>query len=281
MTVDFDINTKSDTKAVTNAKSNNFSAKDKEKLKNAAYEFQALLLNQMLKSMRNTELKDDKSEEGLGADMYSDLFDMNISQSISRTGHFGVAEMLYKKLTGEDIGNSTVMPKTNIETSVPLINKAQPIQTNTVQPSGNVDEIYSKVSQYNGLVNSASKEYQVEPGLIKAIIAVESGGNKLATSKTSAKGLMQLMDDTAQDMGVNDSFNPHQNIQGGTKYISEMLNKYDGDLSLALAAYNAGPGAVDKFNGVPPYKETKNYINSVTKYLNMFKLKDQELTSNE
>jgi soluble lytic murein transglycosylase-like protein len=125
-------------------------------------------------------------------------------------------------------------------------------------------------AQIDSLVNDNAQAQDVDPALIKAIIANESGFNANATSNVGAQGLMQLMPGTAAGLGVTDSYDPAQNVAGGTKYIKGLLQRFNGDVRLAVAAYNAGPGAVEKYGGVPPYAETQNYVQNVlssyTKY---------------
>jgi len=118
-------------------------------------------------------------------------------------------------------------------------------------------------AQIEALVNQNAETQAVDPALVKAIIANESGFNANATSNVGAQGLMQLMPGTAAALGVSNAYDPAQNVAGGTKYIKQLLDRFNGNVPLAVAAYNAGPGAVEKYGGVPPYAETQNYVQNV------------------
>ena len=123
-----------------------------------------------------------------------------------------------------------------------------------------------KEKLFNSIIQDAADRYSIEPALIKAIIMVESGYNPTAISKKGAVGLMQLMPATALSLGVEDLFNPAHNINGGVKYFKKLLSGFNGDVTLALAAYNAGTTNVRKYQGIPPYKATLRYIDKVFKY---------------
>jgi len=118
-------------------------------------------------------------------------------------------------------------------------------------------------AEIDRLVSANAATWNVDPSLIKAIIANESGFNANATSGAGAQGLMQLMPGTAAGLGVSNSYDPAQNVWGGTRYLRGLLDRFGGNVQLAVAAYNAGPGAVEKYNGVPPYAETQNYVQNV------------------
>lgn len=118
-------------------------------------------------------------------------------------------------------------------------------------------------SEWDGLITDIAVGHGVDPVLVRGIIEVESGFEPNALSPKGAMGLMQLMPDTASDLGVDDPWDPAQNIKGGTKYISWLLKKYNGNLEKALAAYNAGPNAVDSYNGIPPFQETQDYVRTI------------------
>lgn len=113
------------------------------------------------------------------------------------------------------------------------------------------------------IVSQQAKANHIDPSLVKAVIRVESGGDPSAVSSAGAMGLMQLMPGTAQAYGVANPWDPEQNVAGGAKKLSDLLREYDGNVSLALAAYNAGSGAVARYKGIPPYAETGAYVNSV------------------
>ncbi len=120
------------------------------------------------------------------------------------------------------------------------------------------------------LLIPTARRHGVNPELVAAVVKAESAFNPLAQSRAGAKGLMQLMDGTARSLGLSNVFDPGQNLDGGTKFLSSLLRRYNGNTKLALAAYNAGPGAVEKYGGIPPYKETRDYVSKVLDYWRLF-----------
>lgn len=139
---------------------------------------------------------------------------------------------------------------------------------NTYSNTGNTSGQASCPQNLDAIFEEAAMAYGVSTDLLKSIAKAESGFNPNAVSRSGAVGVMQLMPATAAYLGVSNSYDPKENIMGGAKLISQLLSKYDGNTALALAAYNAGSGNVDKYGGIPPFNETQNYVQKVLSYVN-------------
>ena len=160
---------------------------------------------------------------------------------------------IYKYLDKEGVLHLTNVPSDHNAKYVMILKEKRIL----FQP--NID-----VNKYDDLITKAADKFKLDSALIKAVIKAESNFNHRAVSRVGAQGLMQLMPKTASDLKVEDSFHPEKNIEGGARYLRYLLNTYKGDLTLALAAYNAGEKAVAKYNyNVPPYRETQNYVKRV------------------
>ncbi len=274
------------------------------KLKGAADDFEALFVFYMLQSMRKTVMKSGLMDDGMGGEIMESMFDQELSQQIAAQSQLGIAEILNQQLSPE----SRLLPvDKNLQTQPKIqeLNGKMPLQklpdvrklrniiksdllpgkparlkpandAGVNQSSIKDAEYYlslplsKRLSEFDGHIQHAAKKYRVDPELVRAIIAAESAGNPHATSQKGAKGLMQLMDPTAKDLGVENAYDPQENISGGTRYFARLLRAYDGDVEKALAGYNAGPGNVRKYGGIPPFKETQKYIQRVQKYYSAF-----------
>ena len=169
-----------------------------------------------------------------------------------------------KTLTAAQTGGSTTLPGGPLEVAAPPASLG-PLPALPVAPgAADVVPISAASSgDYETLIQKYAAQNKLEPGLVKAVIQTESGGNPRSVSGAGAMGLMQLMPDNVKEAGISDPFDPEQNIAAGTKQLSGLLTQYHGDLDLALAGYNAGPGNVRKYGGVPPFPETQHYIQRV------------------
>lgn len=247
------------------------------KLKKSCQDFEAILTGYMLKSMRKATVEGGFINKNMGERVFSEMLDDEYSKMISGTGKMGLADLLYKQLAGKSEETSGVdeairkYQNKNMHHYAPVKSLITDEVTNNKAVEGRNLEIAKKITKYNGLINVAARENRLDPNLIRAMIAQESAGNKDAVSSAGAKGLMQLMDSTASDIGVTDVFNPKENITAGSYYLRKMMDRYSQDVELALASYNAGPGAVDQYKGIPPYEETQKYVKSVLEYHQMFK----------
>ncbi len=264
----------------------------KYRLKKATKEFESFFMLHMLKAMRKTIPQSEMFNGGLGQDMYTSMFDEELSRKVAGSSPNSLSEILYKSLekhleaTAPDVipgtKKGTEVPTSIAETRRMETNKfnqavsspkvTKPVEKEEPKPALPVERVTQPkpkitsdpiLKEFGLTIDKASRKYDVDSRLIYSVIVAESGGKPDAVSPKGAKGLMQLIDSTAVEMGVADSLNPHENIVGGTKYLRQLLDRYDGNLKLTLAAYNAGPGTVSKYNGVPPYSETRQYIENV------------------
>lgn len=246
--------------------------------------FESMFVNMMLKEMRNAMLDKEGGDDGFGTDVLEGYADLLWSDEISKTGTgVGIAEKVYEFLTGGDklkpitveyTGGSIEKQLNAVKSSEiaePVKQASKATEDTTQKVSGSfLERVKSRLDKMDDTIASAAKKFGVPENLIKAIITAESAGRSDAVSPAGAKGLMQLMDGTARDLGVRDSLDPVQNIYGGAQYIRKMLDKFGNNTELALAAYNAGPGNVDKYGGIPPFTETREYVKRVMSYSQIF-----------
>lgn len=254
--------------------------KDPKSAAHAAKEFEAIFLKQMLDVMAGTLEDGSILGKSPGAGFYQDMFMHEVARQIAERGEIGISKQILSQIEERESGDIPlrgIQDRDRIHTRVP---RQKLVTRNIPEPEGNPEPIggtlASRLNRLSPIISQAAEEYGLDEKLIQAVIAQESYGNPRAVSHAGAKGLMQLMDGTAEGLGVTDSFDPEQNIMGGSRYLRIQLDRYDGDLELALAAYNAGPGAVDRYNGIPPYTETRNYVRKVIDFYHRIGQKEKE-----
>lgn len=242
------------------------------KLEKAAYDFEALFVYQLLKTMRTSFVSNKDGEKGFGKDIFMSIADEALADKMSESNALGIGKLLLATFDRrESLSDNAVNAEDNDSYPFVPLKRGRFVPNDAESPRVlklNPDAVMRSGSasgkvDLEDLIRSLSEKHKLPAGLIDAVIQVESAGNRHAVSNKGAKGLMQLTDSTAKDLGVQDVFDPKENVEGGTRYLSGLLKRFSGDLKLALAAYNAGPGAVDRHGGIPPYKETIRYVDKV------------------
>ena len=183
-----------------------------------------------------------------------------------RTGAAGVAasqEPNFVEVPADSVLRVEVVPDPPLPAAVPPLVALNPTQASTAPLTP---------AEMGQMLARAGALHNIDVDLLASVVQAESNGNALAVSRAGAQGLMQLMPATASDLGVHNSFAPEQNIGGGTAYLDQLLTRYRDNIALALAAYNAGPAAVDRYHGIPPYAETRAYVARVIRAFNRRKL---------
>jgi soluble lytic murein transglycosylase-like protein len=234
-------------------------------IRKTAQEFGSLFVTMMIKEMRKGSFENDFMPESFGQKLYTEMLDEKYAEQISEHSLKSFSDLIVKQLEATE--NATDFSAlSSIKNSLNSQRFAEFTTGNSTPSDISVEQLTTKVDKWSSLIENASKTFNIDSSLIKAIIIKESSGNQNAVSPAGAKGLMQLMDSTALELGVFNSFSPEENITGGTKYLAEMLKRFNGNVPFALASYNAGPSAVERYNGIPPYRETQEYVRDVLRY---------------
>jgi Rod binding domain-containing protein len=238
-----------------------------EQIKKVAKEFESIFTSIMLRSMRKTVGENPLMPSSFGEEVYTDMLDSEYSKMIANHASLGLSDLIVRELERQENRDNPLKALQNLkDNSSPWATdprfQAQ-LLTHPSTVKKNPVDLAERIDKWQEFIDRASEIHSVDKNLIAAVITQESGGNPRAVSAKGAKGLMQLMDTTAADMGVAAPFSPWANITGGTKYLRLLLDKFSGNERLALASYNAGPAAVERYGTIPPYRETQDYVASV------------------
>jgi soluble lytic murein transglycosylase-like protein len=219
------------------------------KAQKACREFESIFIQKLLSSMREAFESEEEDKSDFGGDLFKSMMDEHLSIALAKAGGIGLA-----RLMAEGLGIESESPPVRPPLAVPPETGYGAYQPANARPG---------LEAYQPAIESAAADSGLSANLIKAVILEESGGNRKAVSAKGAKGLMQLMDETARQVGVGNPFNPVENIRGGARYLAGLVREFKGDLELALASYNAGIGNVRKYGGIPPFRETQDYVKKV------------------
>lgn len=246
---------------------------DEQALRKVSTDLESLFVKMLLDSMEKTVPREEGAMGNSQAmQTWRGMLNEKLAETLGQNSPIGLADMIYRQLSGDmerhrEVPPAMALPPDPEVNISPDVSAAEHPIAPEPEPSGPV----ARVERFRALIEQAAGEEGVDPALVAAMIAQESGGDPEAVSHAGARGLMQLMPSTARMLGVADVFDPGQNVSGGVRYISRLLERFGGDEELALAAYNAGPGTVDRYGGVPPYRETEQYLKKVERFKQTFR----------
>jgi soluble lytic murein transglycosylase-like protein len=229
----------------------NGSASEGLRLKSAGQDFERLLVEQMLKSMEQSLEGGLTGKASTGSDWYTGIFNQEMARVMTDDGAFGLAGQLLEQLErqpGELPSEAGQLRMYHGSARIPAARFTPPSE--------------NRASELKELARSLAREVDLDEDLALAMVSQESAWDERARSKVGAMGLAQLMPETARDLGVENPWNPEENLRGGFGYLRSLIDEF-GSNELALAAYNAGPGAVRHFQGVPPFAETREYVSRI------------------
>ncbi len=288
-------------------------AKGKARLQKAVKDFEAIFMGMMMKSMRSSVPDEEGAGQSFGGDVMESLFDDAVAKQMAGRSNLGLADMLYRSITKEPLpgsvpGAAGIQGNVTAANVLPAVSAAHdmnaasggtrpvpasaatkspvpepdPRDSDAASPAGAWTvpsaSTLDRIASYENIIQGAARAHGVDSTMLKAVIAAESAGNRNAVSPKDAKGLMQLTDSTAADMGVANVWNPRENIEGGAKYLRSLIQRFPDDTKSVIASYNAGPARVAKHGGVPPIPETQAYVKRVMNYMNFF---EQEEAAHE
>lgn len=249
-----------------------------------ALDFEAMFMGQLMKGMRNTISQDGLNAPSPARRMFTEMLDQKYAAQTSHSPSHQMADaperaksgalkslaaQIYRSMIRQEAAAFLNTPADAAATDpIPMPVKQAPSPLPIPAEASKIHAVPAmrlSPAVLHQLSENAGRKHGLPASLIRSVIQTESAGDSTAVSSAGAKGLMQLMDGTAKDLGVRDSFDPEANVDGGARYLKQLLRRFDGDITKTLAGYNAGPGAVEKHGGIPPYQETQNYVRTVLK----------------